>query len=57
MICLPAEMQIDEESIIAQMDRVEEAQRKYESELNKLRRMFYGVRVREKRDYEESPKI
>ncbi len=48
MICVPAEIEINEASILAQMDRVKDAQDKLENEMSKLRRMFYGVEVKEK---------
>lgn len=48
MICVPAEIEINEASILAQMDRVKDAQDKLENEMSTLRRMFYGVEVKEK---------
>lgn len=48
MICVPAEIEINEASILAQMDRVQDAQDKFENEMSKLRRMFRGVEVKEK---------
>ena len=49
MICIPAEVEIDDNSIIAQMERVKEAQLKLENEMDKLRRMFVTTSVRERR--------
>lgn len=54
MICVPAEIEIDEESIIAQMERVTDAQYKLESEMDKLRKMILSTKVKEKGDSEES---
>lgn len=56
MICIPAEIKIDNKSIIAQMERVTEAQRVFENEMYKLRQLMMNTQVEEKRDSEESPK-
>lgn len=56
MVCVPAEVEIDDKSILAQMERVIEAQRKLEDEMYKLRQMLQTTKVKEKRDSEESPK-
>ena len=56
MICIPADIKIDDKSIIAQIDRVMEAQREFESETYKLRQLLMNTQVKEKRDSEESPK-
>ena len=36
MICVPAEIEIDDESILAQMERVKDAQGELENEMDKL---------------------
>lgn len=56
MICVPAEIEIDDKSIIAQMERVTDAQYKLENEMDKLRKMILSTKVKEKRDSEESQK-
>lgn len=52
MICIPAELEIDEKSIIAQMDCVKEAQWVFEDEMNKLRQLLMSTRVKEVKDEE-----
>ena len=53
MICIPAEIEIDDMSILAQMDRVKDAQYKLEEEMSKLRKLFFSTKAKEKRDSEE----
>lgn len=53
MICIPAEIEIDDESIIAQMERVTDAQGNLENEMDKLRKMIFSAKAREKRDSKE----
>lgn len=48
MVCIPAEVEIDDESLIAQMQRIVDEQRKLEYEMGKLREMIFATRVREK---------
>ncbi len=48
MICVPAEMEIDDKSIIAQMERVKDAQYKLENEMIELRHLLMGTKVKEK---------
>lgn len=55
MLCIPAEFEIDNESIILQMQRVREASWKLEEETTKLRHLIDGTKVKEKGDSEESP--
>ncbi|WP_155961774.1 hypothetical protein [Dorea sp. AGR2135] len=55
MICVPAEIEIDDKSILAQMERVTDAQYKLENEMDKLRKMILSTKAKEKRDSEESP--
>lgn len=54
MICVPAEIRIDDKSILAQMERVTNAQRELEKEMDDLRRLIFSTKVKEKRDSEES---
>ena len=56
MICIPAEIEIDDKSIIAQMERVSNAQYKLENEMNRLRQLLHATKAKEKGDSEESPK-
>ena len=56
MICVPAEIEIDDKSILAQMERVTDAQYKLENEMDKLRKMILSTKAKEKRDSEESLK-
>lgn len=56
MICVPAEIEIDDKSILAQMECVTDAQYKLENEMDKLRKMILSTKAKEKRDSEESPK-
>ena len=56
MIYLQAEVEIDEKSILAQMERTEKARRELEREMDKLRNLLQSVKTKEKRDPEESPK-
>lgn len=55
MLCVPAEIEIDNESIVLQMQKVREAGWKLEEEMSKLRRLIDGTKVKEKGDSEESP--
>lgn len=48
MICVPAEIEIDDESILAQMERVKDAQGELENEMDKLRRMILSAKAKEK---------
>ena len=48
MICIPAEIEIDDTSIIAQMDRVKDAQYKLEEEMSKLRKLFFQRKQKKK---------
>ena len=48
MLCVPAEIEIDNESIVLQMQKVREAGWKLEEEMSKLRHMIDGTQVREK---------
>ena len=57
MICVPAEIEIDDKSIIAQMERVTDAQYKLENEMDALRRLIVKTKAKEKRDSEESPQV
>ena len=50
MICIPAEVKVDDKSIIAQMERVMEAQQVFEDEAYKLRRLLMNTQVKEKGD-------
>ena len=54
MICVPAEIEIDDKSILAQMERVTDAQYKLENEMDKLRKMILSTKVKEKGDSKES---
>ncbi|MFG6367815.1 MAG: hypothetical protein K1W16_05220 [Lachnospiraceae bacterium] len=56
MICIPAELKIDDKSVIAQMDRVNNAQHVLENELSDLRHLLMNTQVQEKRDSEEFQK-
>lgn len=49
MVCVPAEIEIDDKSIIAQMERVRDAQFELEREMDKLRRLLMGTKVKERR--------
>lgn len=53
MILIPADIEIDGESIIAQMDRVRAAQDAYEEELQKLRKALIKAQIKEKRGSQE----
>ena len=55
MLCIPAELEIDNESIVLQMQRVREAGWKLEEEMTKLRHLIDGTKVKEKGDSAESP--
>lgn len=55
MLCVPAEIEIDNESIVLQMQKVREAGWKLEEEMSKLRHLIDGTKVKEKGDSEESP--
>ncbi|MCI9559364.1 MAG: hypothetical protein HFG52_08970 [Lachnospiraceae bacterium] len=57
MICIPAEVEIDDKSLIAQMQKVIDAQAKLENELSELRRLIFNSKVKEKGDLKESPRI
>ncbi|MCM1183569.1 MAG: hypothetical protein NC337_09360 [Roseburia sp.] len=57
MIFIPGEIAIDNESIITQMNRVNEAQYAFEDELDKLRKLLTKGEVTEKGSSETSPKI
>lgn len=48
LLCVPAEIEIDNESIVLQMQKVREAGWKLEEEMSKLRHMIDGTQVREK---------
>ncbi len=50
MICIPADIKVDDKSIIAQMERVTEAQRVFENEMDKLRSLLMKTQVKEKGD-------
>lgn len=54
MICVPAEIEIDDKSILAQMERVTDAQYKLENEMDTLRRLILKTKAKEKRDSGES---
>lgn len=53
IICIPAEIEIDDISIIKQMDRVKDAQYKLEEEMSKLRSLLFSTKAKEKRGSEE----
>jgi len=55
MICIPAEIEIDDKSILAQMECVTDAQYKLENEMDKLRKMILSTKAKEKGDSKESP--
>ena len=55
VLCIPAELEIDNESIVLQMQRVREAGWKLEEEMTKLRHLIDGTKVKEKGDSAESP--
>lgn len=55
MLCVPAEIEIDNESIVLQMQKVREAGWKLEEEMSKLRHMIDGTKVREKGIQQGSP--
>ena len=55
LLCVPAEIEIDNESIVLQMQKVREAGWKLEEEMNKLRHMIDGTQVREKGIRQGSP--
>jgi len=57
LICIPAEVEIDDKSLIAQMQKVIDAQAKLENELSELRRLIFNSKVKEKGDLKESPRI
>lgn len=57
MIYIPAEVEIDDKSLIAQMQKVIDAQAKLENELSELRRLIFNSKVKEKGDLKESPRI
>lgn len=48
MICVPAEIEIDDKGILAQMERVTDAQYKLENEMDKLRKMILSTKAKEK---------
>lgn len=50
MICVPAEIEIDDKSILAQMERVTDAQYKLENEMDKLRKMILSTKAKEKKE-------
>lgn len=56
MICIPAEIEIDDKSILTQMERVTNAQYELENEMDKLRKMIFSTKAKEKGDSKESPK-
>lgn len=52
MICVPVEIEIDDKSILAQMERVTDAQYKLENEMDKLRKMIFRQRQKKvKKEY------
>lgn len=55
MICIPADIKVDDKSIIAQIDRVIEAQRVFENETYKLRQLLTNTQVKEKRGFRRIP--
>lgn len=48
MLYIKAEMGIDDDSIIAQIERVKSAETKFKIELDELNDLFYKINVREK---------
>ena len=48
MIYIKAEMGIDDDSIIAQIERVRSAETKLKIELDELNDLFYKIKIREK---------
>lgn len=50
MICVPAEIEIDDKSILAQMECVTDAQYKLENEMDKLRKMILSTKAKEKKE-------
>lgn len=55
MFYIKAEMGIDDDSIIAQIERVKKAEVNLRVELDELDSLFNKINVVEKRDSEESP--
>ena len=56
MIYITADIEIDDRSILAQMEHVKDAQCKLENEMDKLRKLIFSAKAIEKRDSEESLK-
>ncbi len=54
MIYITADIEIDDKSILAQMEHVKDAQCKLENEMDKLRKLIFSAKAKEKRDSEES---
>lgn len=50
-----AQVDIDEDGIIAQMERVETAQRNLEEEMEKLHKILWKAKIKEKGSPEELP--
>ncbi|MDE6616270.1 MAG: hypothetical protein K2K35_06850 [Lachnospiraceae bacterium] len=50
-----AQVDIDEDGIIAQMERVETAQRNLEEEMEKLHKILWKAKIKEKGSSEELP--
>lgn len=48
MLYIKAEMGIDDDSIIAQIERVKSAETKFKIELDELNDLFHKINVREK---------
>ncbi len=51
-----AQVEVDENGIIAQMQRVIDAQKVFEDELSELRRVLWKGKLKEKGSSEEPPK-
>lgn len=52
-----AQVEVDETGIIAQMERVETAQRKLEEEMDKLHKLLWKAKIKEKGSSEEPPEV
>lgn len=48
MICIPAELHVQDKSIIAQMEKVKEAQRVCRDEMFELEKLLVNTKVMEK---------
>lgn len=52
-----AEIEVDNEGILAQMNKTKEAQWEFNKEMDKLEKMLRKVKVKAKGDSEESPQV